>query len=146
MNRAPRGFSLLEVLLAVAVLGILAGILIPVYQTFNVKNSLDVAANDTVAALRKAQIYSQAVQQDSAWGVYVQAGSMTLYKGGSYTSRDTSFDDIVTFSSTITPSGVAEVNYAKMTGLPGATGTITLTSSTGLVRTITLNAKGLITY
>lgn len=146
MKAAPRGFSLLEVLLTVAIVGVLAGILIPVYQTFQVKNGLDVAANDTVAALRRAQVYSQAMQQDAAWGVSVQAGSMTFYKGTSYATRDTAFDDVTVLSSTITPSGLLEVNYAKMTGLPGATGTITLTSSTGLVRTIGINAKGLLTY
>ncbi len=138
------GFTLLEVLLSVAIITLIAGLGTPIYQAFQVRNDLDVATNTISQSLRRAQVLSQSVDGDSSWGLYVQNGEVALFQGVSYASRNTSFDEVFDLPGSITPSGISEIVYSKFTGEPQVTGTITLTSSTNETRNITINEKGMI--
>lgn len=142
----PRGFTLMEVVLTMAVLVILTGLSIPLYQAFQVKNDLAVSEEMIVQALRRAQMLSQGVDGDTTWGVSVASGSVVLFQGTSYASRDASFDETYDMSGSITPSGVSEVVFAAFTGSPQTTGTMTLTSSNNETQTVTINAKGVSAY
>jgi prepilin-type N-terminal cleavage/methylation domain-containing protein len=144
--RGQEGFTLVEMMLSVAMIAVLLAIGIPVYQTFQVKNDLSVAVINTVHSFRRAQVLARASDGDTSWGVKAQTGSVVIFKGASYTTRDTTYDETFDLPTAITPSGVTEVVYAKFTGDPSATGGLILTSTTGLTNTITVNAKGLITY
>lgn len=141
-----QGFTLLEVLLSLAGITIIFGISIPIYQSFQVKNDLDITANTWVQTLRRAQVLSEAVDGDSTWGVKIQPAGLILFKGASYGARDTTFDEIFTVPTSISASGTTEIVFAKFTGNPLATGTTTLTASTAETRTININAKGTLTY
>ncbi|OGI26088.1 MAG: hypothetical protein A3J76_04010 [Candidatus Moranbacteria bacterium RBG_13_45_13] len=141
-----QGFTLLEVLLSVAAIAIIAGISIPIYQSFQVRNDLDIAAVEIAQTLRRAQVLAQAVDGDTSWGAYIQLGNITLFKGTSYVARDTNFDEVFDAPTSITPSGVSEIVFTKFTGLPQTTGTITLTSNANETRNITINAKGMVSY
>lgn len=140
------GFTLLEVLLSVAAIAIIAGISIPFYQSFQVRNDLDITANTWVQTLRRAQVLSQSVDGDTTWGVKVQSASLTLFKGASYAARATSSDEVFNVPTSITPSGITEVVFNKFSGFPQTTGTTTLTASTAEIRIININAKGTLTY
>ena len=140
------GFTLLEVLLSVAVIALIAGLGAPIYQSFQVRNDLDVATNTISQSLRRAQVLSQAVDGDTTWGISVQSGAIILFQGASYASRNTNFDEVFDLPGSITPSGVSEIIYEKFTGEPQNTGTVTLTSNTNEARNITINEKGNITY
>ncbi len=85
--KAKSAFTMLEVLMSVALITIIAGIGIPVYQTFQVKNDLDVAANTWVQTIRRAEALSQGVDGDTTWGVTIQGGNITLFKGASFALR-----------------------------------------------------------
>lgn len=141
-----KGFTLIELLLSISVVMVLAAIAIPVYSLLQVKNDLDVATNTTLQTLRRAQVLSQAVDGDSSWGVKLQLSDITLFKGASYALRDTTFDEVYTLSGNVTPSGISEVVFSKLLGVPNTTGTLTLTSSNNNVQNITLNSKGFLDY
>lgn len=140
------GFTLLEVLLSVAIIALIAGLGTPVYQSFQTRNDLDVATNTVAQSLRRAQVLARASDGDTTWGVDVRSGSVTVYKGASYASRDSAFDELFDVPTSITPSGIGGTVFSKFTGVPQTTGTITLTSNTNESRTITINEKGTITY
>lgn len=144
-KREAEGFSLLELLLVLAVIAVLAGFSIPLWRNLQVKNDLDVAVVTIAQTLRRAQVLAQAVDADSGWGVKVQSGSIVLFLGNTYAARNTAFDETFTLQSTVTPSGVSEVDYAKFSGLPGTTGAVTLTSEQDS-KTIIINSKGMISY
>ena len=147
MKKSPqKGFTLLEVLLSLAAITLIAGMSIPVYQSFQVRNDLDIAATTYAQTLRRAQLLSQAVDGDIAWGVYIIGGSITLFRGTAYALRDSSFDEVFDMPASITPSGVAEIVFTKFTGLPQTTGVVTLTSNINETRTITINVRGMVNY
>ena len=140
------GFTLLEVLLSIALISILAGVSLPAYYTLFSKNDLDVAKNQVAQSLGRASFLSSASVGDTTWGLEVLSGKIVIFKGANYAGRDVNYDEIYGIPPSIIPSGLSEVVFYKMTGFPGATGAIILTSTNGETRTITINSKGSINY
>lgn len=140
------GFTLIEVLLSIAMMAIIAGISIPIYQSVQVRNDLDIAATTLAQSIRRSQVLSQGMDGDTNWGVKVQIGSIIIFRGVSYAARDVSFDEVFSVPTSIVPSGLSEIISEKLTGMPQSMGTITFTSSLNETRTLTLNAKGNINY
>ena len=144
--KTQKGFTLLEVLISVAIVGILAGISIPVYRSLQTRNDLDLTVSIVVQNLRRAQVLSQAIQGGSEWGVNVSPGLVTLFRGGGFAARDPSSDELFEVSDTITPSGIGEVVFSRLIGDPSDSGDIVLTAISGDTRTITINSKGSISF
>jgi prepilin-type N-terminal cleavage/methylation domain-containing protein len=140
------GFTLVEVLLSVVIVGMLVGLSLPIYQSFQNRNELDIAAEGIAGMLRRAQVYSRGVSGDSQWGVHVETGSATLFKGASYAGRDATYDETAAIPSSFTVSA-SDVRFSKLTGMPIETGTIaTITSLNNETRTVTINGKGTVSY
>mgnify|MGYP001025979446 FL=1 len=133
-------------MLVIALLVAIGGISVPVYQVLQVKNDLDVAAYTVAQTLRRAQVLSQSGTEDSVWGVRVEEGGVILFKGANFAGRDQSFDEVAEISSNMVLSGIQEVIYSKVVGEPQTTGGIVLTTSNNDVKTITINAKGIVEY
>lgn len=144
----PSGFTLVELLLSIAMIAILAGIGAPIFVRSQTKNDLDTAVEILVESLRRAEVLSQANDGDTTWGVNFASGAITLFKGSSFAGRDSSYDEVFSLSSAISGSGLTEVVMAKLTGYPNTTGTTTLTSNTNVSdsATITINSRGMVTY
>ncbi len=139
------GFTLLEVLLAVAILALITGIGLPIFRSWQVSNDLDVAATITVQSLRRAQFLSQAVDSDQSWGVRIEPGQVIIFQGNSFATRNASKDESFNISGHITASGLTEVVFSKFYGLPQSSGTI-IFSSNNQTRTVTINSKGTVFY
>ncbi len=141
-----KGFTLPEMLLSVSLLAIIGGMIIPSYHTFLVRNDLDIATITLAQNLRQAQSLAQSGDGDMTWGIRVGVGSILIYKGVSYVARDSTFDQNTQMPKSIVPTGLSEINFSKVAGLPNATGTFTLTSQANEKRTITINEKGMVDY
>ena len=129
-----KGFTLVEILLVLGIVSVVGGISVPLYREFQIRNDLNLAMEQTVQGLRRAQILSQAAQNDDEWGFYVPAG--TLYKGRSYETRDVAYDEVYPMPSNIGTTGLLEVSYAKTSGKANDTGTITLHAANDETRSI----------
>ncbi len=140
------GFTLLEIVISISVLVIVASISVPIYQSFRARNDINIAGMEIAQSVRRAEILSQAVDGDTSWGVGVQMGSITLFKGTSYADRDVDFDEVFEMPTNITPSGLSEIVFAKFTGLPEVSGTFILTLAGGETRSIIINEKGMVDY
>lgn len=145
MKQFNNGFSLIEVLLSIALIALLSGLTAPVFLRMQTKNDLDMAVISLAQSLRRAQIQSQAVDGDTTWGVKVQTGSLTLFKGQSFAARDTSYDETFELNSNITLGGPTEIVFAKFTGLPQTIGAITFSINSDST-TLNVNEKGTVTY
>jgi len=140
------GFTLVELLLSVVIISMLVGASLPAYESFARRNDLDLAAQNLAQTIRRAETYARAVNYDSAWSVEVQTSTITLFRGTVFASRDTAYDETIAIPASIVPSGLAEIQFTKFSAAPNTTGAITLTSTTNDVRTVAVNAKGVVTY
>lgn len=141
-----RGFTILEVLLAVAIIALIAGIGIPVYLSYQSTNDLNTAVFSVVESLRRAQLLSRGVENDSNWGIYIQPGKVFLFRGDSFAGRNEAYDEIFDIAPNISVSGLQEVVFSKLYGYPQTSGTITLSSATNQTKNIVINKKGMVDY
>lgn len=144
--RDQAGFTLLELLTSVAILTIVAGLSLPVYESFVRRNDLDLSAQTLAGMLRRAETYARSGKTDTSWSVAIQSGVVTIFQGTSFASRNTAYDETYDIPDSITASGLSEIQFSELKAAPHTTGTITLTSSTNDTRTLTLNAKGMVDY
>ena len=140
------GFTLVEVMLSVALLGAVTSLTAPVWLSMQSRNSLDIAATHIVHSLRRAGALSRAVAGDSSWGVAIDAERLTLFRGATYASRDIAFDETFDFDWGVVSTGLSEVVLEKVTGRPSTTGTITLSTSSHDTRIITINDQAMLEY
>jgi prepilin-type N-terminal cleavage/methylation domain-containing protein len=140
------GFTFIEILLSLALISIIAGIGIPVFQSLQNKNNLDLTVQSFVQTFRRAQALSQGVQGDSLWGVSIASSTITLFKGNTFASRDSLYDEIYEIPSSIIASS-SEIIFSKVYGEPNITSTISFTSLlTNEQKNVLINNKGTLTY
>ncbi len=142
-----KGFTLIEAMLSLTLVAIISVSSISSYVYFQNKNELDVTVDITVQTARRAQILSQAMAQDSKWGVSMKSNIITLFKGEDYTNRDIEYDEIFDIAPIIEPYGVTEVVFTKLYGEPETVGTLIIkNTNTNETRTININEKGIFDY
>lgn len=120
------GFSLIELLLVIALLGIVGVAAFPLGTNLYRMQVLQDTRDSLVTTLRQAQVYAMAQKNDASHGVKFLGNSYVLFEGDSYDTRNESNDFAINVASNIALSGLDEVVFAQFTGLPSATGTITL--------------------
>lgn len=137
------GFTLIEVMLVVALILVIGIVSAAFYGRFLMQNAVSDATDTLAGALRKTQLYSMEGRRDSAWGVKVSVGQIVVFKGDSYDSRDTAFDEVSNVNSNVELSGMSEVVFSRVTGLPSDTPTVTV-SGQGNTKTLTINSQGIV--
>jgi len=140
------GFSLTEVIVVLAIFAIFAVISDSIYSNVVSSNSLEIAANSVVTAMRKAQSNSSHVNNDSSWGVYIATTSVTIFRGTSYAARTIGSEQTLNFPAKTSASGLNEIVFAKLTSLPSISGTTTIINTTSSTKNIFINEKGTIIY
>ncbi len=141
-----RGYSAIEILLVVALIGILGGVSLPLSRFVQERNDLDLAAMAVAQSLRKAKVYTEASRLDSSWGVRLGNGSITLFRGDDFATRDPVFDEAFALGSGITAAGLTQVAFAGLPASPSAGGSITLTTPRGRSSTLSVSPNGMISY
>jgi len=143
-----RAFTLIELLLVMAIIGLLVFISGPIYQVLQGRNDLQIAGETLVNNFRRAQFLAQGGVGDSVWGVNVSTTTptITLFKGNTFATRDAIWDEATTLSSGIIPSGLLEVDFARFSGAPNSTGTTTLTLDPQSIYYININSEGRVNY
>lgn len=140
-TRKLSGFTLSEALLSLAVIAVVGGMLIPMYRKYKIRSDLSLAVMQTRQMLRSAQLRSQTGDRSSEWGVRADAG--VLFLGTGYVLRDPGFDDAFEVPGSVAVSGLTEVYYSKIYGLPSVTGEIVFTSINGEQRRIEIRTDTL---
>lgn len=138
-SSAKEGFTLLELIVVIGIIGVAAGISVPVYRDYQIRSDLYLATEQVTQGLGRAQMRAQSAEEDDAWGFYVPAG--VLFKGESYATRDPSFDELYPMPATIGVTGILEVAYSKIEGKPSLTGPVTLTTINEDQRTIFIRVE-----
>ncbi len=140
------GFSLIELLLSVAIIAMIGAMGAPLYQAFQNRNDLYIAALLSTQNLRRAQVLSQASEGDSDWGVHLETGLITLFKGSDYDSRDTDYDERSNIGQSVSITGDTEIIFSKHFGTLNSNKNIVLNSLNNETKTLQINQKGMIEY
>jgi type II secretory pathway pseudopilin PulG len=140
-----QGFTIIEMLLVVAVMMIITVVAAPLYANLNNSNQLDAASSILVQDLYQAQTFSRNRSRDTSWGVAVNGQVITLFSGTTYATRDTASDITYIVPSAIQLSGTNQIVYSKLYGLPTTTGSFGLTAN-GKTINVTVNNKGMVEY
>lgn len=143
-NVNERGFTLLEVLLVVAVMGIIAGFSLPIMASYLSSTNLRMTEQQFVQSLRRAQTYSVSNEYDEQWGVAVQSNQIVLFSGESYATRDTIKDETFEINGSITTSGTVEIVFDQYTGFVPSPTITQFVFGEDETKTITINQKGTI--
>ena len=146
------GFTLLEIILVVAIIAILTAVVIPISQTAFTQNSLDTVTRNIESDLSLAQTYARSGKNNSAWGVHIENNIVTIFAGSVYDPTNANglnevyaIPTLVTFSGTLYNGGIMNVVFAEGSGLPNisnSTGNLALTSKQGIRKTIEINSQG----
>lgn len=139
-----KGYTLVEVLLVVALLALIAGILTVLDRGFLLKNDIILAEESVRHSVRRANLLARAGSENSEWSVRVESDQVTVYMGDDFSARDTAYDESFDLPPAVSVSGVTEITFSKNEGTPDNFGNINLTLETGESRTVTVNAKGFI--
>jgi hypothetical protein len=134
------------VVLTIAVFSLLVTLSYPVYRNFQVRNDTEIAVNIIVQTIRRAQRQAFASQDESDWGILVGNSAITLFQGSSFATRNSSFDEVFTFSTELTLSGMQEVVFQRLSGIPNINGTLTIRNAINEPRSIIINEKGVVEY
>lgn len=122
-----KGFTLIEVILVVGLAIAIAAVALPSPARFVFSQQAAVVADELSGSLRKAQGYAMSGKGGASWGVAVRDGYIVLFQGGSYDSRDVSFDETYTIPDRINVSGIDEVIFVGPSSHPSATPEVTIT-------------------
>lgn len=143
-TRKSFGFTLVEMIMVIALLAVLAAFSTPFYVSFVRRNDLSIAARAVGLAINNAEIHSQGILLDQAWSVRVQQGSVTVYLGTNYVTRDQAWDITTKIRSNISFTGTTDFTFSRGTGLPTQASSITLRNINNETRTVSVNAKGVV--
>lgn len=148
-----RGFTLLELLITVAIVAVMSVVAGTGYIALQRRMALDSVASDIVVALRRAQQKAIAQEEGVVWGIHFDntgsQGFFSLFTGSPYNPanvRETQY--IVRPVTFVYPeSGTAvDVVFAKLTGFPAGTPSIIIQAgSSAFQKTITVNVLGTVT-
>ncbi|HLD32564.1 MAG TPA: type II secretion system protein, partial [Candidatus Peribacteraceae bacterium] len=137
-----RAFTAVETLLTIGIIAVTAGFTVPMYRNYQIRSDLDLVTEQTIQGLRRAQVLAQSGENDSAWGFNVQDG--VLYQGEAYAVRDPQNDETYPVPSTINTSGLPEVSFSRVDGIPDRTGEIIIQGLNGEQRIIIVGVDGVL--
>ncbi len=125
-----RGFTLAEILMVLAILGIISSLLLSVFFNLNRYRALERDAAEVRAYLEEARIYTQGSHHASSYGVRFEEGSVELFRGDSWEERHESIKDHdLDPSVSISVEGLNgnnEVVFQRLFGEPDVSGEIIL--------------------
>lgn len=143
LSHSKGGFTVIEVLLVISLMAIAAGVALPAGRHLLVRNDLATSTITLRQTMRRAQHLADSNSHDSDWGVRAEAGRVVLFKGATYSTRDTDFDEVYEISNSLIIGGDQEVVFSRVDAatVPAST---TLTTSLGATNTVRVSSVGVV--
>jgi len=139
-----KAFTLIELILVVSIM-LTISIMSPIfYSRFLIQNAVSNTSDQMAGSLRKAQLYSMVGKQGSAWSINYSLNTITVYKGSVFASRDVSFDEKFSINTNVSITGITDINFERLTGVPVPSSSTILITSGANSETITVNSQGVI--
>lgn len=137
-----KGFTIIELMLVVAILGVISSTATPFLSNFLVRNNRHVATDRILSEIYKAQSYAMSGKEvggSAVWGVCLTGGVWRMFNGSCLSPNQM---ENYTIPNGVTVSGVSSVTF-NTRGEPSSTAVITVASGLGN-STITLGTTGMV--
>ncbi len=143
-----RGVTLLELLIVIAILGVLASVIVPSFLNFRRSSILNTETLQMITLINKARLSSMSSKGDMQYGIHFGADRVVLFQGVTYLPAAIT-NEIYVFNPALTLSviTVADVVFQKITGATNqnATTTIRVVGSTTASSTVVVHQTGVAT-
>lgn len=144
----PEGFSLIEILIGVAILFLIAFLAIASFTTFRQQVEIDSSSQNILSILRLARSKTLASESEDNYGVHFQSDKYVLFKGAAYDSNDSSnreyiLTDSEIYSITLNGGG-SDVIFNRIRGTTDEYGSVAirLIVDASKANTININSYG----
>ena len=128
--KLKRGFTLIELLLIIGIAAIIFIFSAPYGLDFYQSNLANEAQSNVIDALQRARRNAVLQKNDSNFGVHISTttSSYTIFQTPdlTYGNRVQAQDEVFPVISTVTFSTSTDIIFSKLTGLPNATGTLSV--------------------
>ncbi|MFA6274501.1 MAG: prepilin-type N-terminal cleavage/methylation domain-containing protein [Candidatus Paceibacterota bacterium] len=146
-NFYKKGITILEILIAIAILGIIVAIALPQFSKMRENQVLKNATSEILSSISKARSQTLSSVDSSEYGVHFQSDKVIIFKGNSFDINDEDNENIeiilpANISSINFSGGGSEIYFSRLSGIPNKTGTIIISTS-NMTKTITISATGL---
>ncbi len=147
-NPGNHGFTLLEILMVIAIMGILITIIISSFSILNKSQALEKSVRQGASIVSQARSLTLSSKEDSNYGVHFESSALTLFKGPTYSALDannivTPLNNLVSITNIALTGGGSDVVFKRLNGSINTPGTITYTLSSK-TKSLTISATGLI--
>lgn len=138
-----RGFTLIETLMVIALTAMMAGLGAVVSFTFLRSQRLESTAETIAAEMTRARADAFDQVDDAPHGIEILSDRVVRFEGASYATRTTSKDLTTLFPSSVTLSGMNEIDFASGSLGPVVAGTTTIADGSQSYL-VTISAYGVI--
>jgi prepilin-type N-terminal cleavage/methylation domain-containing protein len=138
MSHVNSGFSLIELLLVIALFSVLSATAAPFASSFVSTTNFNGATDMVISTIRKAQNYSMNNKNNSAWGVCLNDNKIRLFAGACVTPT---FSEDFSIPNTVSITGLNTITFSQHRGEPSSSLSIVITNGP-LTENISLNAVG----
>lgn len=142
-----RGFTLIEVLAAIAIMGVLVAIVLAPFASFRNSNLLNIASEEILTILSEARGDTLSAKEGYQYGVHFESSQAVLYRGSTYSSSDPNnkvmlLDGALEISLITLNGGGADVLFDQLTGKTSQGGTVLIRVKNDITKTKTINISG----
>ncbi len=143
-----RGYTLIEIILAVAIGTILMGLTVTAFKSVATSQSVDKSAEIVVSTLNEARSLTLSSKEASSYGVHLTTSDVTLFKGSTYvsglsTNQVRSINRGTSISNITLLGGGSDVIFTRLTGGTSHTGTLVVKNTASTTsKTITISGTG----
>jgi len=141
-----KGFTLIELILVIAISATLAALAVPTIGQFSNRTQIDATSDEVISALRFAQAKAMAVEQDSKFGVYFDNANQKFYifRGSNFGDNPSenieyNYPNTITVAQGFTNN---QADFEKLFGTTTDTGNITITNNIGQTRIVSISEVG----
>jgi prepilin-type N-terminal cleavage/methylation domain-containing protein len=139
-DKNKRAFTLIELLIVIALILILGTMATPFLSRFIVQTNYETSVDKVIGTIRKAQTYAMNNKDGVIWGVCFTSSLVRLYRGTCASPTQSEDFDIPT---TVTISGLSDTTFSLNRGEASQALTITISSSVGSTQVLVNRAGGM---